>query len=160
MIIREATEAKFPSTYDGILTHPESNGLLNALLSECQRYRDNGCVGIPPQDFDWSTIDKNDMGDLMMIFTKKYLPDGTFEKYKCRIVFRGERWKNLHHLSTYSSSMDDDACKLLLATAATEDLDIFSADVKTAFLYETYPAGMRQWVRSPHGLPANFLPSY
>ena len=36
MIIRDATEAKLPSTYDGILTHPESNGLLNALLSECQ----------------------------------------------------------------------------------------------------------------------------
>ena len=53
---------------------------------------------------------------------------------------------------------DDDAFKLLLATAATEDLDIFSVDVKTAFLYGTFPAGMRQWMCSPHGLPANFLP--
>ena len=51
--------------------------------------------------------------------------------------------------------MDDDAFKLLLATAATEDLDIFSVDVKTAFLYGAFPAGMRQWARSPHGLPAN-----
>jgi hypothetical protein len=98
------------------------------------------------------------MGDLMMIFTKKFYPDGTFEKYKCRIVFRGDRWTNLLHHSTYSSSMDDDAFKLLLATAATEDLDIFSVDVKTAFLYGTFPDGMRQWVRSPHGLPSNFLP--
>ena len=46
-------------------TAAEVETLLTANLSNIVR--------IPPQDLDWSTIDKNDMGDLMMIFTKNTL---------------------------------------------------------------------------------------
>lgn len=105
---------------------------------------DAACVGTTPRNFDWSTVDKNEVGDLVMILTKKYNHNGTFDNYKCRVVFRGDRWKNVHQLSSYSSSTDDNAFKLLLATAASEDLDIFSADVKTAFHYGTFSPGMQQ----------------
>jgi hypothetical protein len=113
---------------------------------------------VEPDDFDWSAIDKNQMGDLMIIFSKKYFADGTFDKYKCRIVFRGDRWQNTDRLSTYSSSMEEDAFKLMVGVAATEDLNLFALDVKTAFLHGIFPNGIEQWVRSPYGVPANLLP--
>ena len=54
--------------------------------------------------------------------------------------------------------MEEDAFKLMVGVAATEDLDLFALDVKTAFLHGLFPDGMQQWVRSPYGLPSNLLP--
>ena len=47
---------------------------------------------------------------------------------------------------------------MMVSVAATEDLDLFAVDVKTAFLHGLFPDGMLQWVRSPYGLPAKLLP--
>ena len=47
---------------------------------------------------------------------------------------------------------------LFLAIVATGDLDLWKLDVKTAFLYGKFPAGMKQYVRSPHGIPSEILP--
>ena len=94
----------------------------------------------------------------MLIFDKKFKPDGTFEKFKCRMVFRGDRWINKDNLSVYSTGVHIDALMLFLAIVATEDLDLWKLDVKTAFLYGKFPAGMKQYVRSPHGVPSEILP--
>ena len=147
-----------PTTYASMIKHPERPGYEKALHSECKSYWKNEAVGLMPLDFDWTTVDPSQMGDLMLLFTKKLHPDGSLDKYKCRIVFRGDRWKNIHHYETKSSSMEEDALNLLLATAATEDLDISSFDVRTAFLHNRFPDGMTQYVRSPYGLPENLLP--
>jgi hypothetical protein len=71
----------------------------------------------------------------MLIFDKKFKPDGTFEKFKCRMVFRGDRWINKDNLSVYSTGVHIDALMLFLAIVATEDLDLWKLDVKTAFPY-------------------------
>jgi hypothetical protein len=157
-MITMAVTDKIPTSYAAMLLHPERAGFEAALKDECQSYWDNLAVVEEPDDFDWSAIDKNQMGDLMIIFSKKYFADGTFDKYKCRIVFRGDRWKNTGRLSTYASSMEEDAFKLMVGVAATEDLDLFALDVKTAFLHGEFPNGIEQWVRSPYGLPSNLLP--
>ena len=157
-MISKAIKDKIPTSYAAMLIHPERAGFEASLKDECQSYWDNLAVIEEPDDFDWSAIDKNQMGDLMIIFSKKYFADGTFDKYKCRIVFRGDRWQNTDRLSTYSSSMEEDAFKLMVGVAATEDLDLFALDVKTALLHGTFPNGIEQWVRSPYGVPANLLP--
>ena len=157
-MISKAIKDKIPTSYAAMLIHPERAGFEASLKDECQSYWDNLAVIEEPDDFDWSAIDKNQMGDLMIIFSKKYFADGTFDKYKCRIVFRGDRWQNTDRLSTYSSSMEEDAFKLMVGVAATEDLDLFALDVKTAFLHGIFPNGIEQWVRSPYGVPANLLP--
>ena len=157
-LIKSGEAILAPRTYAAMLVHPERRGYEEALHEECRSYHSSGAVGSQPADFDWSSVDPKSIGDMMILFSKKMKPDGTFDKYKCRIVFRGDRWNNVNHLSTHSSSMDTDALKLLLATAATEDLDIFSTDVKTAFLHGRFPAGVTQYVRSPPGLPPGLLP--
>ena len=70
----------------------------------------------------------------MLIFNKKILSDGTFDKYKCRrLVFRGDRWKNTDNFPWYSNSMENDALTMLLSVTATKDLGIYSCDVKQHF---------------------------
>jgi hypothetical protein len=93
-LVTLALSEKSPTSYAAMLVHPERAGYEASLEDECQSYWDNLAVIEEPSNFDWSTIDKDQMGDLMIIFSKKKLADGTFEKYKCRIVFRGDRWKN------------------------------------------------------------------
>ena len=40
-----------------------------------------------------------------IVFTKKYHPDGSFDKYKVRIVFRGDKWYGLYNNKTYASTV-------------------------------------------------------
>ena len=47
---------------------------------------------------------------------------------------------------------------IFFAIVATQDLDMFKMDVKTAFLHNPFPTGMRQFVRRPHGVPDTILP--
>jgi len=107
---------------------------------------------------DWKSVRKEDIGDLMLIFDKKYRPDGSFEKYKCRMVFRGDRYKDDGKHSRYASFIDNDSLMVFLAIAAADDLDILKGDVKTAFLKSDFPPGMVQYVRRPHGVPSAHLP--
>ena len=160
-LISHNVAQKIPTSYAALLQISDDrmrNGLLAALKSEIDSFWENDVIDSMPKDFDWSTIDPSEMGDLMLIFTLKYNPDGSFDKYKCRIVFRGDRWRNVNHLTTYSSSMEHDALSLMIATAASADLDLFSIDVKTAFLHAHFPAGMIQYVRAPRGLPTALFP--
>ena len=160
-ILKLNIDQKIPTSYEALMRMTDltmRQHFLNALKSECDSYHENKVVGEMPDDFDWTSINPSEMGDLMLLFSVKYNADGTLDKYKCRIVFRGDRWKNINHLSTYSSSMEEDATKLLIATAASENLDMFSADVKTAFLHGMFPPGMVQYVRAPRGLPIDLLP--
>ena len=156
--LKKAQIHNYPTSWASLLLHDERDGFMTAALDELGSYWDNGCVGEQPGSFDWTTVDPKSVGDLMFIFDKKYKPDMTFDKYKCRLVFRGDRWRNVQNLPTYSSSMEHDALMMILAVAATEDLDLHSCDVKTAFLYGEFPENVEQWVRSPHGLPPDLLP--
>ena len=65
------------------------------------------------------------IGISMCVFTGNYHPDGSFDKYKRRIVFRGDRWYALYCNKTYAGCME-----------------VSSLDVKTAFLYGLIPAGL------------------
>ena len=67
------------------------------------------------------------------MYTKKYHPDGTFDKYKARLVFRGDKWYDLYNNKTYAGTVMSESVRLLLATAAAEDLELQSADVSSAF---------------------------
>ncbi|MEL7339969.1 MAG: reverse transcriptase domain-containing protein, partial [Bacteroidota bacterium] len=69
------------------------------------------------------------------IFKKKKNPLGKFEKVRCRIVALG----NLQHTEegeTYSPTLGYDSVRLLLATAASLDLDVQTGDVSSAFYEE------------------------
>ena len=147
-----------PKDFKSMMKHPERHGYYAAMLVEFDSWKELGAIKPGYQNIDWDSIDPLLIGDLMLLFDKKFRPDGTFEKYKCRMVFRGDRWINTDNYPKYASSVDNDSMFLLLAMAVSEDLDIWKTDIKTAFLHGVFPEGMSQYVRSPWGVPTSLLP--
>ena len=68
------------------------------------------------------------------VFTKKYHPDSMFDKYKCSVVFRRDRLYDLYNNRKYAGTVTSETVRLIMAIAATEDMEIGCLDVKTAFL--------------------------
>jgi len=139
-----------------MLAHPKRKELHGAFEVEWESWVRRSAL--LPLQFDSSKLDKALIGDLMILWDEKYHSDGTFDKWKCRIVFRGDRWKNVFNIDTYASSLDSKALLLLLALAASLDLDLWALDIKTAFLYGKFPPGTHQYVRRPHGVPSKYFP--
>ena len=70
-------------------------GYLAATTVEIKSLRDMGTWDAAEVLCD-AQMKKSGVGMSRCVFTKKYHPDGTFDKYKCRIVFRGDRWYDLY----------------------------------------------------------------
>ena len=133
--IPKANKNNMPTSYESMLCHEQSDLLIEALLNEFASWKELGAIHPDFQNIDWKTVNPKDIGDLMLIFDKKFKQDGSFDKFKCRMVFRGDRWINKDNLPVYSTGVHIDALMLFLAIVATEDLDLWKLDVKTAFLY-------------------------
>ena len=109
------------------------------------------------QVIDWEKIDPVKIGDMMLLFDVIINPDGSLKKYKCRMVFRGDRCKNLTDHSRYASAVDTKALFPFLGIVASEYIDMWHMDVETAFLHNNWPDGMVQYVCSPRGTK-DYLP--
>lgn len=71
------------------------------------------------------------------IFKKKLNPNGFIEKYKVGLVTKGySKKQGVHNFDTYSAVIRIFNVRVLLALAASYDLEIYQIDVKTAFLNE------------------------
>ena len=156
--VKSSKKKGIPTNFIDMMNHPEKAGFLPALIEEFNSWKGLGAIAPGAADIDWANVDPSDIGDLMLIFDKKYRPDGTFEKYKCRMVFRGDRWKNKLNLPLSATGVHIDALLIFLAVVAAEDLDLWKSDVKTAFLYGRFDSDTKQYVRSPHGVPTSLLP--
>jgi len=154
--IRSSAQHKLPTNFPDMMRHPDAVPLLESFLVEWRSWYSNRCVKL--LNVDPSSIHPDLIGDLMILWDVKYHSDGSFDKWKCRIVFRGDRWINVHHIPTYASSADVKGLLLLLSLAATLDWDLWAMDVKTAFLNSTFPDGIRQYVRRPYGVPDKYFP--
>ena len=93
------------------------------------------------------------------VFTKKYHPDGTFDKYKCCIVFRGDRWYDLYSNKKYAGCMMSESVRPMLSMATIEDMELGCLDVETAFLYEDVPEDQYIDMRRPAGLTDSDMPA-
>ena len=156
--ISRSRKLNIPTSWHEMMAHPEKEFYLPAFIIERDRYFSTGTVKPGYKDIDWDNVDPASIGDLMLLFDKLKNPDGSLKKYKCRIVFRGDRCKNLEGYNRYASSVDMHALFLFLGIVACEDLDMWHQDVQTSFLYTDFPDGMRQYVRRPHGVPDEFFP--
>ena len=105
-----------------------------------------------------TTIAKELVGSSKFVYTKKYHPDGTFDKYKARLVFRGDKWYDIYNNKTYAGTVMFESVRLLLAIAAAEDLELQSADVNSAFLYGEIPNTQWIYMRRPSGLTDADMP--
>jgi hypothetical protein len=108
---------------------------------------------------DINTIDRGRLLSSKCIFSIKYKPDGTFDKYKCRIVARGDMLSSSPDSDLYAGTVRSDSMRLLYSIIASEDLDIMSIDVKTAFLYPPLPDSEVIFMRRPKGITDVQMPA-
>ena len=82
-------------------SNPERTGSLTSTAAEIKSLRYMGTW-----DHD-EVLEEEQMrtfkvGMSRIVFAKKYHPDVTFDKYKSRIIFRGDRWSDLYNNMTYA----------------------------------------------------------
>ena len=94
-----------------------------------------------------------------MIYDKQYNPDGSFKKYKCRLVCRGDKWYDIYNMNTYASTVKSESVRMMSAIAAIEDWEMESVDVKTAFLNAPLKPGEIIYMRRPAGLTDEHMPA-
>jgi hypothetical protein len=142
---RRITHPNIPKDFWGMVSH-QDQGFFLAFLDEIKSWKDTNSLLPDFDNIDWTLIDPAMIGDLMLIPDLKIKPNGEIEKYKCRMVFRGDHWKNPGTYNSFASSIDTDSLMLFFGIVATQDLDMWKMDVKTAFLHNLFPTGMRQFV--------------
>ena len=118
-----------PRSYSEAMSSVDSNFWQEAINSEIESIMSNNTWvlsdlprGCKPLSSRW-------------IFTKKFKPDGSLDKYKARLVVGGHRQKKgLDFFDTYSPVTKISTIRMLLALASIHNLIVHQMDVKTAFL--------------------------
>ena len=82
--ITKAKKNNIPTSYDAMLLHDQSKLLYAALIDEFNSWKELDAIHPNFANINWETVDPKDIGDLMLIFDKKFKPDGSFDKFKCR----------------------------------------------------------------------------
>ncbi len=106
----------------------------NALNSELESLRTMNVYDFS-DILDITTLPQQKIGSSKLIFSKKLHPDGTFDKYKCLLVFRGDRWVDFFNNNTYSGTVRSETVRLLFNSLAETDYEYQSADVRTILIW-------------------------
>ena len=69
---------------------------------------------------------------VMWVYTYKFDEGGWLDKYKARLVVRGDLWEN-NEQETYAATLAARVFRTLMSIAAHFDLDIFQLDAINAF---------------------------
>jgi hypothetical protein len=92
-----------------------------------------------------------------VIFDIRMNADGSINKYKARLVAQGNHQDSTTFFQTFADTASAKSINILLSFAASENLDISSIDVKTAFLYS--PLKEEIYLRRPSGISDNIMPA-
>ena len=117
----------------------DKQGYIQALNSELESLRSMNVYNSSDL-LNIDSVPQHKVGSSKLIFSKKLHPDGSFDKYKCRLVFRGDRWVDFFNNKTYSGTVRSETVRLLFSILAETNYEFQSADVRTAFLYGEVPA--------------------
>ena len=136
---------------------PDKTGYRDALNSELESLRSMNVYNSSDL-LNIDSVPQHKVGSSKLIFSKKLHPDGSFDKYKCRLVFRGDRWVDFFNNKTYSGTVRSETVRLLFSILAETDYEFQSADVRTAFLYGEVPANQDIYMSRPTGLTDADMP--
>ena len=150
---------EIPMTVDMMYRHPHRILLEEALNKELQSYVTNGAItastltpaAIKAAGFQLLTV--------RILFTIKTHPDGSFMKYKVRMVLRGDRWKNLDNIDLYASTVKMDSIRLVYSLICNYQLEIAFFDVETAFLIPPLRVDEEIYIKRPPQLTDAHMPA-
>lgn len=105
------------------MVHENRAELCAAFLAEWSRWTARSVTN--PTATDPKSTDPALVGDLVITRDTKYHPDNSgVNKWKCRVVPRGDLWTSYFSVETCASSLDSKAPLTLLSHAASQDLDL------------------------------------
>ena len=141
-----------PRTLAEALKRPDADSWISAALAEIEAHVSNGTwelAQLPPG--------KRAIGS-RWVFKVKRKPDGSIDKYKGRIVAQGfSQVRGIHYNEIFASTARMAAMRAVIAMAATEDLELDSVDVSTAFLNGDIDAEI--YMKVPEGLGVDGEPA-
>jgi len=94
-----------------------------------------------------------------VIFSIKLHPDGSFNKYKVRMVLRGDKWRNIDNIDLYASTVRVDSLRLLFSLVCHFNLEIAFFDVETAFLVPPLKLDEHIYIKRPSNLGDHQMPA-
>ena len=134
-----------PRTLADALSRPDAELWIATALAEIEAHLTNGTwelAQLPPG--------RRAIGS-RWVFKVKRKPDGSIDKYKGRIVAQGfSQVRGVHYNEVFASTARMVAMRTVIALAATEDLELHSVDVSTAFLNGEIDAEV--YMKIPDGL--------
>ena len=122
-----------PKNFFEALTADDWEGWVDASKKEYNSFKEKGVfIDTKSQDrnFNAPTI------PLMEIYTRKWNPDGSFQKYKCRLVAWGQLLtEGVHYGITFAPTISADSVRMFLAIGAQSNETAWNLDVRTAYLH-------------------------
>ena len=144
-----AGDIALPESYEQAMRGPYARQWKKAIKSEVQSLRDKNVFKL---------VDRRSLPKDANIITAKWVfkvkpnPDGSIERFKCRLCARGFLQKHgVDYSATLSPVAQAATIKLLLAIAAEKRMHLRQADVSTALLSLWRSAKKRNCV---HGMPS------
>ena len=118
-----------PSSYFEAISSPDALLWKEAIKTDLDSILENQTwelvdlpLGAKPISYKW-------------ILKRKYLPDGSIEKYKARLVAKGFSQKQIiDYFDTFAPVTSISSIRILIALASIHKLFIYQIDVKTTFL--------------------------
>jgi hypothetical protein len=149
-------KAGIPRTSHDIHSMPDAPDWLCSIRVELDNMRDNNVWH--DERVDLSNVPKHLILPSQLIFDLKHNPDGTYQKHKCRLVIRGDKWYDVYNMNKYASTVKSESVRMMLSVAAIEDFEMECVDVKAAFLYSPLKPHEIIYMRRPPGLTDADMP--
>jgi Reverse transcriptase (RNA-dependent DNA polymerase) len=143
-----------PKSITSIAKSPTPEKWTLALENEINSLKSQNVFDFTPIDI--STIDKKLIIPSRVIFDTRMNADGSINKYKARLVAQGNHQDESTFFDTFADTASARSINILLSLAASENLEVVSIDVKTAFLYS--PIKETVYLKRPPGLSPDIMP--
>jgi hypothetical protein len=119
-----------PQSWKEMINHQFREQFTNAALTEWNTLKSKDTFKPVRRD----SVASNQILPLKWVFTYKFDQDGYIQKFKARIVVRGDLQRVFQFLDSYAATLAARVFRVLMAIAAFFDLDVYQFDVIAAFI--------------------------
>ena len=130
MLASESDDGGAPATYEEALRSDEGEGWRKAFDAEVKLLNDNKVYTVVDRPAGKKVVKAK------WVLRRKLLPGGKLDKLKARIVAKGfTQRKGIDSSETFPPTVRFESVRLLVATAAADNMHTHQMDVTTAFMY-------------------------